>query len=74
MDFDLQHRRDELLRDQHLRGDLYQATPSVGAAGLVIGALMLLILGIVFLGSPAGERTNVASQTEAPATLPPSSP
>ena len=74
MDYDLQHRRDDLLRDQQLRRGLDQPTPSVGSASLVVGALVLLILGIVYFSPPAGERTNVASQTEPPISATPNNP
>lgn len=61
MDHDLLSRRDDLARDLQLRRELDQAAPSVGAAGLIIAAALLLILGIVYFGPPAGERTQVAS-------------
>lgn len=76
MDHDLLHRRDELARDNQLRRELDQATPSIGSTGLIIGAAILLILGIVFFGPPAGERTNVVSgdSVEGPAATPPAKP
>ena len=75
MDHDLLNRgwpRDELKRDSQLRRELDEATPSLGAAGLTIGVIILLILGIVFFGSPTGnDTTNVATRDaiEAPAPV-----
>ena len=75
MDHDLLNRgwsRDELKRDNQLRRELDEATPSVGSAVLFIGAVALLILGVVFFGSPTGnDTTNVATNRaiEAPAPV-----
>lgn len=70
MDYDLLNRRDDLSRDHQLRRELDDATPSVGAAGLLIGVVILLILGIIFFGPPAGERTQLASGDPVEATMP----
>jgi hypothetical protein len=73
MDHDLLNRglwRDELKRDSQIKHELDAATPSLGAAGLAIGGIVLLILGIVIFGSPAGnDATQVATRDaiEAPA-------
>jgi hypothetical protein len=77
MDHDLLHRpRDELAHDNQLRRELDAATPSIGAAGLIIGAVIVFILGVVYFSPPAGDRTHVASggTVEAPATTAPSNP
>jgi hypothetical protein len=67
---------DELARDNQWRRELDEATPSIGSAGLIIGAVILFILGVVYFGPPAGDRTHVASgdAVEAPATTAPSNP
>jgi hypothetical protein len=66
----------DLLRPDQLRRDLDEATPSAGSAGLIIGAAILFILGVVYFAPPAGDRTNVAvgDSVEAPATPAPSNP
>jgi hypothetical protein len=75
MDHDLLSRggsRDELKRDHQLRRELDEATPSVGAAGLMVGAILLVILGIVFFSPPTGNNaTSVATRDaiEAPASV-----
>jgi len=70
MDHDLLRRRDDLARDLHLRRELDAATPSLGSAGLIVGAIMLVILGIVYFAPPAVERTHVASGDSVEATAP----
>ncbi len=70
MDLDLLRRRDDLARDPHWRRELDVATPSIGSAGLIVGAIMLLLLGIVYFGPPAAERTQVASGDSVEATAP----
>jgi hypothetical protein len=70
MDNDLLNRRDDLSRDHQLRRELDDASPTVGSAGLLIGAIILLLLGIVFFGSPAGERTQMASGDTVEAAAP----
>jgi hypothetical protein len=70
MDHDLLRRRDDLARDLHWRRELDEATPSIGSAGLIVGAIMLLVLGIVYFGPPAAERTHVASGDSVEATAP----
>ena len=62
MDYDLINRRDELSRDNQLRRELDEATPSIGAASLVVGGLILLILGVVYLGPPASDTTTVETR------------
>jgi len=58
-----------------MRRELDEATPGVGSAGLIISAAILIILGVVFFGSPISDNTtSVASRDriEAPApTTPP---
>jgi hypothetical protein len=73
MDHDLLHRRNELSRDHQLRRELDEATPSIGSAGLTIGALILIILGVVYFGPPTSNSSNVATRDaiEAPAPMPP---
>ncbi len=73
MDYDLLRRRDDL-RDLHLRHELDEATPSIGPAGLIVGAIMLVVLGVVYFGQPAAERTHVASGDSVEATAPLNSP
>lgn len=70
MDHDLLRRRDDLARDLYGRRELDEAAPSIGAASLVVGAIMLLVLGIAFFGSPTAERTHVASGDSVDATAP----
>lgn len=70
MDHDLLSRRDQLARELHGRRELDQATPSVGSASIIVGVIMLLLLGIVYFGSPAAERTRVASGDSVDATAP----
>jgi hypothetical protein len=67
---DLIRRRDDLARDLHLRRELHDAPPSVGSAGLVVGAIMLLVLSIVFFGSSAADRTDLASGDSVETTAP----
>ena len=74
MDHDLLRRRDDLARDLHRRRELDEATPSLGAASLILGAIMLLVLGIAYFGPPAAERTHVASGDTAEAAAPLNSP
>jgi hypothetical protein len=73
MDHDLLRRRDDLARDLHRHRELDAATPSIGSASLIIGAIMLLLLGITYFGPPA-ERTHVASGDTLEATAPLNSP
>ena len=55
--------RHELARDNQLRQELDDGTPGKGAAGFIIGAAILLILGIVYLSpSIGGSTTGVASR------------
>jgi hypothetical protein len=70
MDHDLLRRRDDLARDLHWRRELDEAAPSIGLAGLIVGAIMLLVLGIVFFGPPAAERTHVVFGDSVDATAP----
>ena len=71
MDHDLRGwSRDELKRDRHLRRELEEASPSVGSAGLMIGAIFLVILGIVFFGQPTGDHSTVASRDPIAAPAP----
>jgi hypothetical protein len=78
MDYDLPNQRwprEQVERDNQLRRELDEATPSTGSAGLIIGAVILIILGVVFFGSPGGNNaTSVASrdtvQPPAPTTPP----
>jgi hypothetical protein len=70
MDHDLFRRRDDLARDLHWRRELDEATPSIGSVGLIVGAIMLLVLGIAYFGPPASERTHVASGDSVEATAP----
>ncbi|MFM9848778.1 MAG: hypothetical protein ACKVP3_16620 [Hyphomicrobiaceae bacterium] len=74
MDYDLLRRRDDLARDLHSRRELDKATPSIGPAGLIVGAIMLLVLGVMYFGQPAAERTHVASGDGVEATAPLNSP
>lgn len=69
MDHDLLRRRDELARDLHWRREL-DAGPSIGSASLIVGAIMLLVLGIVYFGPPTAERTHVAVGDSVGATAP----
>jgi hypothetical protein len=73
MDHDLLRRRDDLARDLHWRRELDEATRSIGSAGLIVGAIMLLVLSIVYFGPPAAERTHVASGDSVEATAAPNS-
>jgi hypothetical protein len=70
MDHDLLRRRYDLARDLHGPHELDDAAPSIGSASLIVGAIMLLVLGIVFFGPPAAERTHVASGDSVEATAP----
>lgn len=70
MDHDLLRRRDDLARDLHWRRELDAATPNIGSAGLIVGAIMLFLLGIVYFGPPATERTQIASGDSVDATAP----
>jgi hypothetical protein len=69
---------DDQYRYDQVRRELDGATPSVGSAGFLIGAVILIILALVLFGPPFGDNaTNVASrntiQTPAP-TTPPNNP
>ena len=61
MDYDLINRRDELSRDNQLRRELDEATPSIGAASLMIGALILILLASVYVSPPTNNTTNIAA-------------
>ena len=76
MDHDLLHRRDDLSRDNQLRRQLDEATPSIGLAGVMILAVILAILGAVYFGLPASNTTSVATRDaiEIPAPVPPTNP
>jgi hypothetical protein len=77
MDHDLLRRHEDFLRDNQLRRELDAATPSIGPAGLIIAAAILVILAIVYFGPSVSNTTNVASRdaTEAPAPIfPPTNP
>jgi hypothetical protein len=71
MEHDLPRRlpRDDLERDNLLRRELDEATPSMGAAGLIMGAVILIIFGAIYFGPPAGDNTTVASRDLAPAPI-----
>jgi hypothetical protein len=74
MDQDLLDRgwsRDALHRHGELRRELDEATPSVGWAGLLIGAVILVMLAVVYFGPPQGSNTDMASRdtVEAPAPV-----
>ena len=73
MDHDLLHRRDDLSRDNQLRRQLDEATPSFGFAGVMLLAVILVILGAVYFGPPASDPTSVAMRdaTETPAPVTP---
>ena len=62
MDHDLLHRRDDLSRDNQLRRQLDEATPSIGLAGVMILAVILVILGVVYFSLPASNTTSVATR------------
>jgi len=77
MDHDFHNQRwsrDELARDQQVQRDLDEATPSMGSAGLIIGAVILIILGVVYFGPSAGTNTNVASGDKTGAAAPTTAP
>jgi len=77
MAHDLLHRRDDLSRDNQLRRQLDEATPSLGFAGLMILAVILVILGVLYLGPPASDTTSIAMRdaaTETPALVTPTHP
>ncbi len=76
MDHDLLHRSDDLSRDNQLRRQLDEATPSIGLPGLMILAAVLVILGAVYFGPPASNTTSVATRDaiEIPAPVPPTNP
>ena len=75
MDHDLLQRRDDLSRDNQLRRQLDEATPSMGLAGVMMLAI-LVILGAVYLSPPASDTTSVAMRdaNEISAPVPPSTP
>ena len=76
MDHDLLHRSDDLSRDNQLRRQLDEATPSIGLAGFMMLAVILVILGAVYFGPPASNTTSVATRDviEIPAPVPPTNP
>ena len=76
MDHDLLHRRDDLSRDNQLRRQLDEATPSIGLAGVMILAVILVILGAVYFGLPASNTNSVATRDaiEIPAPVPATNP
>jgi hypothetical protein len=76
MDHDLLHRSDDLSRDHQLQRQLDEATPSIGLAGVMILAVILVILGAVYFGPPASNTTSVATRDaiEIPAPVPPTNP
>jgi hypothetical protein len=76
MDHDLLHRSDDLSRDSQLRRQLDEATPSIGLAGFMMLAVILVILGAVYFGPPASNTTSVATRDviEIPAPVPPTNP
>jgi hypothetical protein len=64
MNHDLLHRRDDLAHDHQLRRELDEATPSVGWVGLLIAAVILVTLGVVLFGQPAGDNTTSTASRE----------
>lgn len=70
MDYDFERRRADLARENQLRRELDEASPSLGSAGLIIAGIILVILGVVFFGPPVGERTDVASRAPVETTAP----
>jgi hypothetical protein len=77
MDHDLLRRHEDFLRDNQLRRELDAAAPSIGPAGLIITAAIVIILAVVYFGPSLSNTTYVASRDamEAPAPiLPPTNP
>jgi hypothetical protein len=76
MDDDLPHRLDDLSRDNQLRRQLDEATPSIGWAGAMALAVFLGVLGIVYFGAPTSGTTTVATgdPIETLAPVPPTAP
>jgi hypothetical protein len=76
MDHDLLHRRDDPSRGNQLQRQLDEATPSIGLAGIMMLAVILVILGAVYFGPPVSNTTSVATRDaiEIPAPVPPTNP